>query len=269
MRGMLDGFDVRVYRGRRARSTLGGPGVLAVAGGELIVRPAPDADAIRMVNGDVALVEGDRRVECREGARLPEVICFEAEHGWVARVCALSGHAASSRGDAFTLHRASTDVARQIRSALRELAAGHASDGEVPVMRRFARGVELLSFALESPGGPPVTAPDAGARRRDAFLAAVAALEAGPLDDVSLASLAGSLGLSERQASRRFRELMGRSFRDHFVALRLGRAKRLLRETEQPVIDVALATGWRSLAHFNVVFRERVGVTPSAFRRRT
>jgi transcriptional regulator GlxA family with amidase domain len=48
--------------------------------------------------------------------------------------------------------------------------------------------------------------------------------------------------------------------------LRLARARRLLRDTDYSVVDVAGETGWRSLAHFNAVFRQRTGLTPSAYR---
>jgi AraC-like DNA-binding protein len=44
------------------------------------------------------------------------------------------------------------------------------------------------------------------------------------------------------------------------------RAKRLLRETDLPVIEVAAETGWSSLAHFTTTFRRRVGQTPSGYR---
>jgi len=58
----------------------------------------------------------------------------------------------------------------------------------------------------------------------------------------------------------------GTTFREHLATLRLERAKRLLAATDLPVIEVAGHTGWSSLAHFNAVFRRRVGLTPSAFR---
>ena len=56
------------------------------------------------------------------------------------------------------------------------------------------------------------------------------------------------------------------SFREHLALLRLARAKALLRDTGMSVIEVAGETGWSSLAHFNSVFRRRVGATPSRYR---
>jgi iron complex transport system substrate-binding protein len=62
------------------------------------------------------------------------------------------------------------------------------------------------------------------------------------------------------------REEFGASFREHLATLRLERAKSLLATTDLRVIEVAGHTGWSSLAHFNSVFREQVGLTPSGFR---
>ena len=116
----------------------------------------------------------------------------------------------------------------------------------------------------------PAEPPQGGPRRANPYRAElvrlISALRDASLDEVSLASLSHQIGLSERQVSRLFREEFGTTFRDHLATLRLERAKRLLAATDLPVIEVAGSTGWSSLAHFNAVFRRRVGLTPSAFR---
>ena len=134
-------------------------------------------------------------------------------------------------------------------------------------LRDAALRLELLALALETPAAEPA---QGGPRRANPYRAAlvrlVSALRDASLDEVSLASLSHEIGLSERQVSRLFREEFGTTFRDHLATLRLERAKRLLAATDLPVIEVAGHTGWSSLAHFNSVFRRRVGLTPSAFR---
>ena len=87
-----------------------------------------------------------------------------------------------------------------------------------------------------------------------------------PLDEISLPLFARRAGLSQRHASRLFQRELGVSFREHVAGLRLERAKALLRDTGLTVIEVAGETGWNSLAHFNAVFRRRVGATPSRYR---
>jgi AraC-like DNA-binding protein len=162
--------------------------------------------------------------------------------------------------------RAGSEEARRARRLFdAHVHPGAAEEGES--LRDAARRLELLALALESQPFEPTSA---GLRRRnhgrEALVRMVAALRDASLEEVSLASLALELGLSERQVSRLFREEFGTTFRQHVSSLRLERAKRLLAATDLPVIEVAGHTGWSSLAHFNTVFRRRVGVTPSAFR---
>jgi transcriptional regulator GlxA family with amidase domain len=90
---------------------------------------------------------------------------------------------------------------------------------------------------------------------------------AGPLEHASLAALALRVGLSERQVSRLFRAQYGQTFREQLCERRLERAKGLLAESARSVIAIAGETGWSSLAHFNAVFRRRVGLTPTQYRR--
>lgn len=48
---------------------------------------------------------------------------------------------------------------------------------------------------------------------------------------------------------------------------RLDLARRLLRETGAPLVDVALACGYASQSHFTTAFKMAIGVTPAAYQR--
>jgi AraC family transcriptional regulator len=48
---------------------------------------------------------------------------------------------------------------------------------------------------------------------------------------------------------------------------RMSEARRLLRETRQSAVAVALDLGFSSPSHFAQVFRRETGLTPSAYRR--
>src|SRR5437667_26198 len=50
------------------------------------------------------------------------------------------------------------------------------------------------------------------------------------------------------------------------TALRVERAKELLRNTELPVVDVALSSGFSSQSHLSYWFQRYVGVSPAAYR---
>jgi AraC family transcriptional regulator len=48
---------------------------------------------------------------------------------------------------------------------------------------------------------------------------------------------------------------------------RIGRAKKLLTDTDLPIADIALRTGFASQSHFTTTFRKFVWTTPKAFRK--
>lgn len=247
---------------------LEGPCVAQVVSGRLRAASDPAAgpcEAARLEPDDVLCVPPDRRVSLRAtfGAELCGV---RAEGTWKDQVAAVADSAVGSELP-FFVERGGTDTASRMRRLLREqgeaLASGCASDR----LWAAARSLELLATALEvrrAVVGPTARRCDSAGRA--AFRSALDELTRAPLDDVSLVSFARRVGLSERQVSRLFREELGKTFSAHMAELRLERARRLLRETDQSILDVAGETGWRSLAHFNAVFRRRVGLTPRAFR---
>jgi len=49
--------------------------------------------------------------------------------------------------------------------------------------------------------------------------------------------------------------------------LRMDEAKRLLRETKQSVVAIALDVGYANPSHFAQLFRREIGLSPSNYRR--
>jgi methylphosphotriester-DNA--protein-cysteine methyltransferase len=98
-----------------------------------------------------------------------------------------------------------------------------------------------------APGQAPVDAVRTVAR------AAAARIEAGALSNGgSLEDLAASLGLSSRQLRRAMRKELGVSPVQLAQTNRLLLAKRLIAETQLPLIEVAFAAGFDSVRRFNV-----------------
>ena len=52
----------------------------------------------------------------------------------------------------------------------------------------------------------------------------------------------------------------------HAIEYLLERAKELLRNTEMPVVDVALSSGFSSQSHLSYWFQRYLGVSPGAYR---
>jgi two-component system response regulator YesN len=85
-------------------------------------------------------------------------------------------------------------------------------------------------------------------------------------DQFSLSSLALQVGMSKYHLSRRFREVLGVTFRDYLLRVRLERAKALLATGQVSITEVAQNVGFGDLPRFDKVFKRYTGVTPSAYR---
>lgn len=89
----------------------------------------------------------------------------------------------------------------------------------------------------------------------------------GALDDAGVEALANRLGIGPRHLSRLFMRYLGAGPTQVARTLRVQRAKRLLDETDLPMSEVALRSGFRSLRRFNTVFAEVYRRPPTEIRR--
>ena len=81
-------------------------------------------------------------------------------------------------------------------------------------------------------------------------------------EPLSREQLADLVGVSLRQLERSFRSHVRRGVHQHYLALRLERSRRLLRETSLAVVEIALATGFGSASQFARAFRRAFGFPP-------
>jgi AraC-like DNA-binding protein len=86
------------------------------------------------------------------------------------------------------------------------------------------------------------------------------------LANLSLEQMAKLLHCCERHASRLFQEVCGTRFLTYVSELRLKKSCHLLLQGRLKIIDVALESGYGSLAHFNYAFKRRFGMTPTGWR---
>ena len=92
-------------------------------------------------------------------------------------------------------------------------------------------------------------------------------IEDGRLTDSGLDDLARTLGITDRHLRRVFQQEFGVSPVEYAQTQRLLLAKRLLTDTNLPVIEVAMASGFASLRRFNDLFGTRYRMTPGDLRR--
>lgn len=82
----------------------------------------------------------------------------------------------------------------------------------------------------------------------------------------SISAVAAALGYSPDHFCRIFTDVTGRTPRRALMAIRIDRAKHLLRHSDLSVGAVAEAVGYGSIFPFSKRFKEEVGCSPSAFR---
>jgi len=85
-------------------------------------------------------------------------------------------------------------------------------------------------------------------------------------DKFSLEMLARQVGLSKYRLSHRFREVLGITFRDYLLNVRLERAKALLAADDVAISEVAQMVGFGDLPRLDKVFKRYTGFSPSAYR---
>jgi AraC-like DNA-binding protein len=96
---------------------------------------------------------------------------------------------------------------------------------------------------------------------------AVRALTEHATDPVVLQDHATRLGLTVTQLREEVRLATGSTPKEYILRVRLSKAKDLLAATDQSVVQVARAVGYDDPAYFTRLFTQRVGLSPTMFRR--
>ena len=84
--------------------------------------------------------------------------------------------------------------------------------------------------------------------------------------NLGVEELASHLGISPSYFARSFRSSVGLAPHAYVMRRRLLRAQELLANTDLPLIDIALATGFADQSHFCRRFHEMMGMPPRTFR---
>ena len=85
-------------------------------------------------------------------------------------------------------------------------------------------------------------------------------------EDVRVADVAGEVGVAVAYLQRVFRQAMGMTMVEYLNQLRVEQSKRMLMFTDEPIVDVAVASGFNSRQHFFRVFSAATGTSPQQFR---
>lgn len=88
-------------------------------------------------------------------------------------------------------------------------------------------------------------------------------MEATLEEPIPLRELAQQVGISTRQIERLFKEQLGTGPSMFYLQKRLERARTMLRQTLQPIREVAVECGFGSTAHFSHAYKKAFGLPPT------
>lgn len=87
-----------------------------------------------------------------------------------------------------------------------------------------------------------------------------------PGEDLSLGRLAQQFHINPSYLSRSFHQTIQTSLSLYTAQIRMEEAKRLLRETDDKICDIAQKVGFGTQGYFTKVFRKMVGISPKEYR---
>jgi AraC family transcriptional regulator len=141
-------------------------------------------------------------------------------------------------------------------------------DADRDTSRRYLqRALALLDVKRGAPGVESARGSDRGGLLIWQLNRVVDYIETHLSDKIAARDLADLVNLSKGQLSRAFKVSVGVPPFRYVVRRRLELACRMMRTTREPLSQVAVACGLCDQAHFSRLFRNVIGMSPSAWRR--
>ena len=164
--------------------------------------------------------------------------------------------------DRFPIHaRLDEETAKRAEATFAALVGECQSPGRpASAVLRRALVEELFILALRSL--PPVTE----GQGRVFINRALGYLYSHFGDTVTVADAAAYVGYTPNYFNTLFREAFGLPFAEYLKEMRLAYARTLLSSGSVSVTEAAAEAGFASLSHFSRTFKERYGISPTAFR---
>lgn len=82
---------------------------------------------------------------------------------------------------------------------------------------------------------------------------------------INLQDVASKINISSNYLSTIFKHITGMSFTDYVTEMKISEAKRLLKESNYKIYEIAQMTGYENAYYFSKVFKKITGITPSEF----
>ena len=84
--------------------------------------------------------------------------------------------------------------------------------------------------------------------------------------NLSVMDVHNDTGISTREIGQLMKSELNNTFSTYTNMVRMSEVKRLLKESEAPISEIAYKCGYSQIPHFNRVFKKETGLSPKEFR---
>ena len=157
------------------------------------------------------------------------------------------------------------DILWEMKDCFDRIAAG--LTGQIHPEYRIALLACQLWYGLISHLDVQESEPRLGIRKQERIRTFMTYIQEHYTEDLTLADIADSAGVSEGECCRCFSTLSDETPIQYLNTYRVIRAMELLLTTDESVSEVAAAVGFRDSGYFSRCFKKRTGMTPTAYRK--
>ena len=240
-------------------------------------RPTVQIDSARRA------IPRDRHARCRPGTRgdgeerypyeLERELCSAAIAGDLDRAMGIASEAvdrlAVSEPELPRIRRRLTEMLTVISREL-EVTPDDVEDDGIPVLDQLDQSTTVADLRSVMRSAAIALSKRDDTRPRETSHAAIERvrtfIEQNFDRDISLEEAAARARFSPHYFSRAFKGHTGMTFVDYVNAVRVDRAKRLLRESNLSIKEIAAAVGISDANYFSRVFKQHTHLTPSGYR---
>ena len=155
-----------------------------------------------------------------------------------------------------------TPYAEQIKNGIYEIVFAFRNEQTLSEVRLSQKLYTLLTAMVDT------ASQEAGqTEENDTVSKAMHFIQEQYMNPISLLDVATHVNMSQFHFSRLFKKDCGYSPHEYLIRTRLNRAKHLLKTTGLPVKVIAQKVGYQNVSSFTNAFTDRVGISPTLFRK--
>ena len=159
------------------------------------------------------------------------------------------------------------DTAKELCEQLIEIYEAKKDESESKITTQVRTKIILLQFILEMWEKGFVIENDKSGRNT-IEKEMISYIQQNFMEKISLKEFSEQFHLSEKYISRYFKEHFHITLSQYITHLRLEHAKQLLQDTDIPVTEIAMQSGYQNVSYFIRSFKKTYGVSPLKYRKK-